>query len=76
MCKQEIGNFFCLNGDIWKIKLQKCLLSSPLLFIRLVQNAEFDWLPGRQKGLTFVKMLKNLLRNHKVEKADTLHTCL
>ena len=41
-----------------------------------VQIAEFDWLPGLQKGLIFVKMLKNLLlRDRKVDKADTLHTC-
>ena len=40
------------------------------------QIAEFDWLPGRQRGLIFVKMLKNLLRNRKVDKADTLHTNL
>ena len=28
--KEEIDNFFCLNGDIWNLFLQKCLLSSPL----------------------------------------------
>ena len=28
-----IAFFFCLNGDIRKIFLQKCLLSSPLRFI-------------------------------------------
>ena len=33
MEKEEIDNFFCLIGDIWKKKLQKCLLSSPLRFI-------------------------------------------
>ena len=31
--KVEIDNFFCLNGDIWNVFLQKCLLSSPLRFI-------------------------------------------
>ena len=24
----KIDNFFCLNGDIWNLFLQKCLLSS------------------------------------------------
>ena len=42
-----------------------------------VQIAEIDWLPGRQKGLMFEKNVKiPLLRNHKVDEADTLHTCL
>ena len=39
MGKEEIDNFFCLNGDIWKIFLQKCLLSSPLLFVRLLSKS-------------------------------------
>ena len=29
-------------------------------------------MPGTQKGLIFANMLKNLLRNHKVDEADTL----
>ena len=33
MGKEEIDNLFRLIGDIWKKKLQKCLLSSPLRFI-------------------------------------------
>ena len=37
MGKEEIDNFFCLIGDIW-IFLQKCLLSSPLRFIRLLSK--------------------------------------
>ena len=36
MGKEEIDNFFCLIGDIWKKNLQKCLLSSPLRFIQLL----------------------------------------
>ena len=78
MGKEEIDNFFCLIGDIWKKFLQKCLLSSPLRFIRLfVQIGEFDWLSARQKGSIFVKMFKNLLlRNHKADEAETWHTCL
>ena len=78
MGKEEIDNFFCLIGDIWIFFLQKCLLSSPLRFIRLfVQIGEFDWLSARQKGSIFVKMFKNLLlRNHKADEAETWHTCL
>ena len=37
MGKEDIDNFFCLIGDIW-IFLQKCLLSSPLRFIRLLSK--------------------------------------
>ena len=38
---------------------------------------EFDWLLGRQKGLIFIKMLKNFLhRNHKGDEAKTWHTFL
>ena len=78
MGKEEIDNFFCLIGDIWKFFLQKCILSSPLRFIRLfVQIGEFDWLSARQKGSIFLKMFKNLLlRNHKADEAETWHTCL
>ena len=39
MGKEEIDNFFCLIGDIWKFFLQKCLLSSPLRFIRLLSKS-------------------------------------
>ena len=41
-----------------------------------VQIVEFDWLLGWQKGLIFVKILTNLLKNHKGDKAETWHTCL
>ena len=77
MGKEEIDNCFCLIGDI-RIFLQKCLLSSPLRFIRLfVKIGEFDWLTARQKGSIFVKLFKNLLlRNHKGDEAETWHTCL
>ena len=50
MEKVEIGNFLYLSGDIWIFFLQKCLSNSPLFPISLVQIAEFDWLPGQQKG--------------------------
>ena len=77
MGKEEIDNFFCLIGDILIFFLQKCLLSSPLRFICFfVQIGEFDWLLGRQKVLIFVKMFKNLLRNHMGDEAETWHTCL
>ena len=39
MGKEEIDNFFCLIGDIWKFFLQKCLLSSHLRFIRLLSKS-------------------------------------
>ena len=48
MGKEEIDNFFCLIGDIWKKKLQKCLLSSPLRFIRLSSKSVI--LIGCQRG--------------------------
>ena len=76
MGKEVIDNFFCLIGDIWKKNLQKCLLSSPLRFIRLfVEICEFDWLSARQKGSIFVMFKNLLLRNHKENEAETWHTC-
>ena len=39
MGKEEIDNFFCLIGDIWIFFVQKCLLSSPLHFIRLLSKS-------------------------------------
>ena len=39
MGKEEIDNFFCLIGDIWNFFVQKCLLSSPLHFIRLFSKS-------------------------------------
>ena len=77
MGKEEIDNFFCLIGDIW-IFLQKCLLSSPLRFIRLLsKSVNLIGCRARQKGSIFVKMFKILLlRNHKGDEAETLHTCL
>ena len=38
MGKGDIDNFFSLIGDIW-IFLKKCLLSSPLRFIRLLSKS-------------------------------------
>ena len=39
MGKEKINNFFGLIGDIWDFVLQKYLLSSPLLFIRLLSKS-------------------------------------
>ena len=39
-----------------------------------VQIGEFDWLSTWQKGSIFVKVFKNLLRNHKGGEAETWHT--
>ena len=38
MVKVKTDNFFCLNGDIWNLFLQICLLSSPLSFIWLLSK--------------------------------------
>ena len=50
--------FFCLNGDILIF-----LMFIDMFFTfhkTFVQTAEFDWVPGRQKGLTFDKTLRNI----------------
>ena len=39
MGKEKIDNFFCLIGDLWIFLLQKCSLSSPLRFIRLLSKS-------------------------------------
>ena len=54
-------------GYLEKKILQKCSLSSPLLLSKSLN------LIGCHGG--YIKMLKNLFRNCKVDKADTLHTC-
>ena len=36
-----------------------------------VQIVEFDWLSEQQKGLIFIKVLKNLLRYYKGDEAET-----
>ena len=59
MGKEEIDNFFCLIGDILKKKLQKCLLSSPLRFIRLLSNSmNLIGCRGGKKGRFSKKCLK------------------
>ena len=39
MEKEEIEKNFCLIGDIGIFFLQKCLLSSPLRFVRLLSKS-------------------------------------
>ena len=41
-----------------------------------VPFAEFSLVARATKRVNFRKRLQNLLRNHKVDEADTLHTCL
>ena len=77
MGKVEICIFFCHNGDICIFFTEMFLLSSPLMFhITFVEIGVFDWLSGRQKATIFIKMFKNLLRNHMEDEAETWHTCL
>ena len=38
MGKEESNKFFCLIEDIWICFIQKCLLSSPIFFIRLLSK--------------------------------------
>ena len=72
----KIDFFFFLNEYIWKIFLQKCLLSSPLHFIwRLSKSLNLIGCQGDKEG-KLKKMFKNLLTNHKVDEAFTFHTCL
>ena len=47
-----------------------------MFHMSFVQIAEYDWLPGRQKRVNIRKSVKNLLRNYKVDEADTFQTCL
>ena len=47
-----------------------------MFHMTFVQIGVFDWLSGLQKGSIFVKMFKNLLRNHIEDKVETWHTCL
>ena len=76
MGKVEIDNFFCLIGDVWIFFYKMFIEYSSTFHTPFVQICEFDWLSGRLKGSIFVKMFKNfLLRNHKGERAKTLHTC-
>ena len=53
------------------IELQK----SSTFHMTFVQIGAFDWLSGLRKGSIFVKMYKDLLRNHMEDEAETWHTC-
>ena len=76
MGKEEMDHFFFLIVDIC-IFLQKCLLSSPLRFIRLLSKSVNLIGCRAAKRVEFLKMFKNLLlRNHKGDEAETWHTCL
>ena len=47
-----------------------------MIHMNFVQIAEFDWLPWQHKEYIFEQIFKNLLlRNHKGDEAETLHTC-
>ena len=54
----KIDKFFCLNGDILNLFLQKCLLSSPLSFIWLLSKS-LNMITRATKRVNFRKMLKN-----------------
>ena len=56
----EIYNVFCLNRDFTEMFTEV----SSTFHMTFVQISDFDRLPGLQKGQTFEKMLKILLRNH------------
>ena len=78
MGKEKIGIFSVSLGLFGFFLLQKCLLSSPLRFIRLLfKSVNLIGCRGGKKGQFFVKMFKNLLvRNYKGDEAETWHTCL
>ena len=78
MGKEEIDNFFLSHWGYLDFFLQKCLLSKPLRFIRLLfKSVNLIGCRGGKKGQFFVKMFKNLLlRNHMGDEAETWHTCL
>ena len=66
MGKVKIDNFVCLNGNIWNLFLQKCLLSRPLLFIWLMSKLLNLEASATKRVNSGKKMLKNLPhRNHK-----------
>ena len=51
MGKEEIDHFFCINGDIWILFLQICLLSSPLRFtLPLSKSLNLIGCRGGKKG--------------------------
>ena len=57
MGKEEIDNFSVSMG-IFGFCFTKMFIAFTTFHKTFVQVSEFDWLPGRQKGLIFVRMLK------------------
>ena len=49
--KAKIGYFFCLNGELEFIFKEMFIEKSSIFHMAFVQIAEFDWLPGQQKGI-------------------------
>ena len=77
MGKVEINNFFLSQLGYLDFLLQKWLLSSPLRFVRLLSKSMNSIGCQGTKRVNFrKKMLKNLLKNHKVDEADTLRACI
>ena len=64
--------FVSVSTRIFGKVLQKCLLSSPLCFIRLL-SILLNLIVCQGFMLKKIKK-KHLLLNHKVEEADTVHT--
>ena len=71
-CLRPSGNAY---GVQWPYHFSKPD-DGPVFHITIVQIGVFDWLSGRQKASIFIKMFKNLLRNHMEDEAETWHTCL
>ena len=66
MGKVNIEIFFCLNGDIWNLFLQKFLFSSPLLFMWLLSKSlNFIGYQGDKKGKFYIK--KNVKKSSSQE---------
>ena len=50
--KAKLDNFFCLNGYNWNLFFTEMFIEKCSTFhMAFVQIAEFDWLPGQQKGI-------------------------
>ena len=72
------GNFafFCRNEDIWKkTKLKRNVYCVVFYYVSYnfstAPIAEFDWLPGQQKGNIFVK---KKISETIMDASDILHT--
>ena len=77
MGKRGNRHFFLSHWGYLDFFTEMFIEYSSTFHTTFVEISEFDWLSGRQKGSIFVKMFKNLLlRNHKRDETETLHTCL